>query len=246
MPTYRLHLAYDGSGFHGYARQPRVRTVQGELEEALFAHTGTVETFVAGRTDKGVHAAAQVVSFEAAAELDTDRVTRSLNRRLAPEIAVLSLVVVPDGFHARFSATGRRYVYRVLTGEVPDPFLARTTWHVPGPLDVAAMDEAARHFLGEHDFASLCRKPPGVVTVRLVRRAEWTCRGSRLLEFHVEASSFCHQMVRSMVALCVDVGRGKVDAAAVPRILEAMDRHAARGVAPPHGLTLVGVTYDEQ
>lgn len=245
MPTYRLDLAYDGSGFHGYARQPGMRTVQGELEEGLFAHTGTVDTFVAGRTDKGVHAAAQVVSFEADAGLDTERVMRSLNRRLGPEIAVLSLAVAADDFHARFSATGRRYAYRVLTGEVPDPFLARTTWHVAYSLDVAAMNEAARCFLGERDFASLCRKPPDAVTVRLVRKAEWAHRDPRLLEYDVEASSFCQQMVRSMVALCVDVGRGRVAAADVPAILEALDRHAARGVAPPHGLTLVGVTYDE-
>ena len=114
MTTYRVDLAYDGAGFHGYARQQSVRTVQGELETALEPFTGPVETFVAGRTDRGVHAAAQVVSFTVADPIDTAAVTRSLNRRLGPEIAVKRLAEAPDGFHARFSAVGRVYEYLVL------------------------------------------------------------------------------------------------------------------------------------
>lgn len=242
MTTYRLRVAYDGSRFHGYARQPEVRTVQGELEDALFRVVGEVETAVAGRTDKGVHAAGQIVSFSTDRAIDRARVLRSLNRQLAPEIAVLDLGVAPEGFSARFSAIERRYVYRVLNREVPDPFLAATSWHYEVPLDIDAMNTAASALLGEQDFASLCRKSGDRSTVRLVRAAKWRRNGD-LLEFHVAASSFCHQMVRSMVAICVDVGRAKIDADTVPVILAAKDRHAARGAAPPHGLTLVEVRY---
>jgi len=242
MPTYRLTIAYDGSGFHGYARQREVRTVQGELEAALFLHTGEVDISVAGRTDKGVHAAGQVVSFSLPERLDEVRLLRSLNRQLAPEIAVLDTSVVEEDFSARFSATGRSYVYRILNREPPDPFLAATSWHVATPLDVDAMNVAAEAFVGEQDFASLCRRSGDRSTVRHVRTAGWLRRDD-LVEFHVSASSFCHQMVRSMVAICVDVGRAKIDAALVPEILAARDRHAARGAAPPHGLTLIRVEY---
>ena len=243
MPTYRLDVAYDGSGFHGYARQPGVRTVQGDLEAALFVHTGRVETFVAGRTDKGVHAVGQVVSFSTTNDVDRDRVMRSLNRRLGPEIAALSLAAAPDGFHARFSATGRSYRYVLLTRGAPDPFLARTSWHYPQPLDIDAMNEAADFFVGVHDFASLCRRAGDASTVRNVHAATWAEIEPGIVEYRVEASSFCHQMVRSMVSVGVDVGRGKVEAAEVPAMLAALDRNASRGAAPPHGLTLVKVSY---
>jgi len=241
MAVYRIDLGYDGSGFHGYARQAGVRTVQGELEQALFRLTGPVETEVAGRTDKGVHATGQVVSFPAPPGLDVDRVRRSLNRQLAPEI--VAVAEAPEGFSARFSATGRTYRYLILNREAPDPFLARTSWHYETPLDVAAMSQAAAHLVGEQDFTSFCRKAGERSMVRTVRRATWAGSGDGLLVFEVEAGSFCHQMVRSFVALLVEVGRGRVEAGAVPGIVAARDRHASKGVAPPHGLTLIHVTY---
>ncbi len=243
MTVYRIDLAYLGTGFHGYARQPNVRTVQGELEVALAHHIGPVDTFVAGRTDKGVHASGQVASFTAAPGLDCDKIRRSLNRRLGPEIAILACTVAPEAFHARFSAMGREYVYVIVDREAPDPFLAATAWHYGRALDGDAMNQAASHFVGEHDFASFCRKAGDRSTVRLVHRAEWSRRPDGPLAFHVVASSFCHQMVRSLVAVCVEVGRGRMDPTAVPAILEAGDRHAAKGAAPPHGLTLVRVHY---
>jgi tRNA pseudouridine38-40 synthase len=242
VPTYRLTIAYDGSRFHGYARQPEVRTVQGELEEALVQRVGPVETSVAGRTDKGVHATGQVVAVVTSIPVELERLVLSLNRRLGPEISVLAAKAVPEGFSARFDATGRAYEYRILNRTAPDPFLAATTWHVAAPLDVERMNVAATAFVGERDFASLCRKAGQRSTVRDVRRAEWRRVGDVLI-FDVSASSFCHQMVRSMVAVCVDVGRGKVAPDAVPAILAAADRHAGRGVAPPHGLTLVHVEF---
>lgn len=243
MTTYRIDFAYDGSGFHGYARQPLVRTVQGELEEALFKLTGEVETAVAGRTDRGVHARAQVVSFTAAADLDTDRIVRSLNRQLAPEIAVATVTVAPTDFNARFSATSRAYTYLVLNRAVPDPFLAATSWHYKTALDLDLMNKGVAHLTGEHDFAAFCRRAGDRSTVRRLDTVVWTDRGNGLLAFDVAASSFCHQMVRSFVALSVEIGRGRLDADAVPLILASRDRQQAKGAAPAHGLTLVSVTY---
>jgi tRNA pseudouridine38-40 synthase len=245
VPTYRLTIAYDGTDFRGYAVQPGVRTVQGELETALGRHTGPVTSHVAGRTDAGVHATGQVVSFTTEAGVDPDLVKRSLNRQLGPEIAVLMLAAAPDDFHARFSATGRSYRYAILNREVPNPFRARTSWHVPDALDVAAMNEAAAGFVGEHDFASFCRKAGEATTVRRVDWATWRAADA-IVVFDIAASSFCHQMVRSIVAQCVDVGRGRSRASEVPGVLAAKDRNAARGAAPPHGLTLVAVAYPDE
>jgi tRNA pseudouridine38-40 synthase len=242
VAVYRLDIAYDGTGFHGYARQPSVRTVQGELETALFHHTAEVETVVAGRTDKGVHATGQVVSFTGEEDLDCRRVQRSLNGQLSPEIAVLAMGQTDDGFHARFSATGRRYVYRVLNREAPDPFLARTSLHVTTPLDIERMDEGVKHLLGQHDFAAFCRRAEGRSTERRLREVGWSRRGA-LLELEIEGSSFCHQMVRSVASLAIEVGRGKRSPDVFAAVLESRDRRQAHGAARAHGLTLTEVTY---
>ncbi len=243
MTTYRIDLAYDGGGFHGYAKQPGVRTVQSALEDALFRITGEVETSVAGRTDKGVHATGQVVSFSTDRDLDTRRVVRSLNRQLAPEIAVSSISVVPPGFSARFSARGRAYTYLVLNRETPDPFVARTSWHYETPLDIDVMNRGVTSLIGEHDFAAFCRKAGDRSTVRRLDTATWSDRGQGMLAFDISASSFCHQMVRSVVALLVEVGRGRLSPDQVSVILESRDRHQAKGAAPARGLTLIRVDY---
>ena len=182
-------------------------------------------------------------SFETTAEVDTTRLMRSLNKQLAPEVAISKLARVADGFHARFSATGRAYRYRILNREAPDPFLAATTWHYPTPLDIEAMNAAAAHLIGEHDFASFCRAVEGRSTVRALREVHWEQDPGGVKKLAIAASSFCHQMVRSIVAVCVDFGRGKLSPQDMLRILEAKDRHAASGAAPPHGLTLVSVDY---
>lgn len=244
MPTYRLDLAYDGSGFRGYAANAGVRTVQGRLEEALaLALQHPVETAVAGRTDAGVHARGQVVSFVVAEALDPARLQRSLNRLLAPEVVVRAVTEAPAGFDARRSAVHRTYRYRIDDGPVPDPARRWITWHSGTPLDEGAMTLVAGAFLGEHDFASLCRAAEGASTVRRVLAAAWWREADGLLVFEVTASAFCHQMVRSMVALCVEAGRGRLDPATVPGIIAARDRQAGRGVVPPHGLTLWKVGY---
>jgi tRNA pseudouridine38-40 synthase len=243
VPTYRLDIAYDGSAFRGYARNEGVRTVQGELEDVLARVVGhPIETVAAGRTDAGVHARHNVVGFTVPEALDPGRLARSVTSLLGPEVVAFAAAEVPGDFNPRFDAVTRCYRYRIDPGPVPDPLVRWTAWHVPGPLDVAAMHQAAVAFVGEHDFASLCRKAQGRSTVRRVDQTEWRCEPGLLL-FEVEGSSFCHQMVRSMVALCVAVGRGRLDAGAVPGILAARDRNAARGAAPPHGLVLWEVRF---
>lgn len=245
MTTYRLDLAYDGSGFRGYARQSGVRTVQGELEQALYRMTGPVKTVVAGRTDAGVHAAHQVVSFATDRQLDTAQMVKSLNSMLSDEVAVLSCVEVEEGFSARFSATLRGYEYRILNRVIPDPFRRLTHWHVARALDLEAMRRAEGHFVGQHDFASFCRKAPNRTTERTVLRAAWRQAEEDVLVFHIEGLAFCHQMVRSIVDTCVAVGHGAVDADDIPTILAARNRNAAPGgAAPSCGLSLVRVSYD--
>ena len=244
MPTYRLDLAYDGSRFHGYAIQPDVRTVQGELEVALEPWTGGASTYVAGRTDKGVHATGQVVSFTCDA-IDPERAVRALNKQLAPEIAIRGIVAVDDDFHARFSATGRAYRYRIHNSRIPDPFRATVTWNYEVPLDVDVMHGAVQALVGEHDFAAFCRRHGDAPTTRRVRWAAWHRVGDEV-DFSIGSSSFCHQMVRSIVAVSADVGRGRLPTGAVAEILESGDRSRGRGVAPPEGLTLVAVAYGDE
>ncbi len=244
MPTYRIDLAYDGSGFRGYARNAGIRSVQKLLEDALGRILqAPVETAVAGRTDAGVHATGQVVSFTVEREADPDRLQRGITAMLGPEVVAAAVTEVPAGFSARFSAMWRRYHFRVDTGPAPDPLYRHHAWFVDDPLDIDRMNRAAAHFLGERDFASLCRAAEGRSTTRRVLAAAWRPE-DRFLIFDVVSTSFCHQMVRSMVALCVDIGRGKVDPDAVPGILDQRDRNAARGAAPPHGLVLVAVGYE--
>lgn len=243
MPRYRLDVAYDGSSFHGFARQPNLRTIQGEVEEALGRIVREdVTTVGAGRTDAGVHARGQVMSFWVDRTLDDARVVRSLNRMLGPEIAVTGCRMVPDDFDARFSARSRIYRYQVLAAPIHDPLRRLVTWHVSEPLDVKAMATAATGFVGEHDFASFCRAAPGRSTVRTVLDARWELDGD-LRVFWIEAHAFCHQMVRSIVGFCVDVGRGRAEAGSVADVLARRDRAAARPIAPPEGLILWEVRY---
>jgi tRNA pseudouridine38-40 synthase len=244
MPTYRIDLAYDGSTFRGFAANSGVRTVQGELEAVLAAVLRCrVNTVVAGRTDAGVHARGQVVSFVVPEPIDSARVQRSINRVLGPDVVALAVSEAADGFDARKSALSRSYRYSIDNGPVPDPFRRWVCWHQPHPLDLEAMNGAARAFLGEQDFASLCRAAEGKSSVRRVLSCSWHREPGDLVVLEVTATAFCHQMVRSMVAICVEAGRGRLDPTAVPGILQARDRAAGRGVAPAHGLTLWEVGY---
>jgi tRNA pseudouridine38-40 synthase len=243
VAVVKLLLAYDGTGFRGWARQPRVRTVQGVLEKALTTVLRVTPLLsAAGRTDAGVHARGQVVSFAVDGPVTLSRLQGSLNGMLGPEVVVVAARFAPDGFDARRSATAREYRYRIDTGPVPDPFTARFVWHRPGELSMGRMRSGARFLVGRHDFGSFCRAPEAGGTVRDLHRLAVSRRGSRL-EVLARANAYCHQMVRSLVGTLVSLGEARLDPEAISAILDANDRSAAGPVAPPHGLTLERVVY---
>jgi tRNA pseudouridine38-40 synthase len=239
----RLTLAYDGTRFRGWARNAGQRTVEGVLSDALGRAFGSAPKLsVAGRTDAGVHARGQVASFRGEDDLDLARLQRSINGMLAPEVVATDVRPAPDGFDARFSASAREYRYRIDTGPWPDPFEARFVWHRSGELSLSRMRLATRSLLGEHDFASFCRRPQSGGTVRRLERLSVGRRGDRI-EISARANAFLHQMVRTLVGTLVRVGEGKLDPAAVPGILSARDRGRAAQMAPAHGLTLERVVF---
>ncbi|MGH9224603.1 MAG: tRNA pseudouridine(38-40) synthase TruA [Acidimicrobiales bacterium] len=245
----RLTVAYDGWGFHGFAPQPDSPTVGGALIEALqrVLRTSPIVLSMGGRTDTGVHAWGQVVSFDVAGDsVDLDRVRRSVNSQLGPRVVVRAVEVVDDQFSARYSALARRYRYTVLNRPVPDPFLAATSWHVEAPLDLGVMRLACDPLIGEHDFTSFCRPPRGAPSYSMVRRvtdARWLDLGDGVLRFDIEASSFCQQMVRSVVGTMVSMGSGRLTAGDMSGIIRARVRAAGGRVAPPHGLCLWEIVY---
>lgn len=246
----RLTVAYDGSGFHGFWPNPGVRTVGETLTDALGRVLGhPIQMACAGRTDAGVHAHGQVVSFDAARDgLDLDGLRRSVNRLCGPELVVREAVEAAPGFDARHSASARSYRYTILNRDVPDPFMAETAWHVATPLDLRAMRLGRDPLIGEHDFSSFCRRPKGAPEASLRRRvldAAWHDGGDGVLRFDIEANAFCHQMVRSIVGTLVDVGRGRLRAGEVSGVMRARDRRAAGQPAPPQGLVLWHVSYDD-
>ena len=246
----RMTIAYDGTNFHGYAENRGVRTVAGDLGDALatvLRHP--VLMHVAGRTDAGVHAWGQVVSFDAEdGDVDLPGLQRHLNSMLGPAIVVREASTTWPGFDARRWALARRYRYTVLNRPVPDPFLARTTWHVPEPLDIAALRLACDPLIGEHDFTSFCRVPRRIPDASLCRRvddARWLDLGDGLLRFDIDASSFCQQMVRALVGTMVPMGAGRQKAGEMASILRGRDRGLANRVAPARGLCLWEVVYPE-
>lgn len=245
MAVYRLDLAYDGSGFRGYARQDGQRTIQGELESALGTYLkSTVATSVAGRTDAGVHALGQVVSFEHEGDVDLVRLPRAINGIIGPEVSIMSVTIAPDDFNARFSATWRRYRYRIDTGKARDPLSRHIAWHAARALDLELMRETAVAFVGEHDFTAFCKSVEGKSNVRRVTELTLV-QSDRFLDICIQASAFCHQMVRSIVGYLYDVGRGFSDGSQVRQVIEARDRSRVATVAPAHGLVLWEVGYEE-
>ena len=260
LQRWRLLLAYDGAAFRGFAVQPEVPTVAGALREAV-ARTARMDEppFVtcAGRTDAGVHARGQVVHLDLPPiPYDAEGLARALNRQLAPEVVVRSAEPVGPEFDARRSATGRSYRYLLWNAAAADPLLAPLSWHVSDELDLGRMRAASDVLLGSHDFRSFCRRPPGTDAsepiVRRVTRAAWSVEDDReaadagegrLLRFDIAASSFCHQMVRSVVSTLVEVGRGRQNAAGLMERLRAANRTGLPEPAPAHGLCLVSVAY---
>ena len=260
-PRLRLVVAYDGTDFHGFAGQrpdpetgAAVRTVEGTLVAAL-ARVLRIEPdalglVCAGRTDAGVHARGQVVTVDVPTEgvLDLDRLRGALNKMLGPEIVVRACTAAPEGFDARRSARWRTYRYTIVNRPEPDPFRARYAWWVPEPLEVAQLRLAADPFVGEHDFASFCRKgPEGSTTVRTVLSSRWLAPGLEegVLTYEIRARAFCWQMVRSIVGTLVEAGAGRRRPGEMLAILHSGDRSHAGRLAPPHGLCLWEVGYEQ-
>jgi tRNA pseudouridine38-40 synthase len=247
-----LTVAYDGAPFAGFARQPAHSTVQGRLEDALrVALRREVTTVGAGRTDAGVHARGQVVSFESASGDEApDSLRRSLNALVGPGIAVRDVFRAAPGFSARYDATAREYRFLLAEGPVPPVALRGRAWWTKRSLDLGAMREGATHLLGEHDFRSFCvtGSAEGKRTVRdiaVLEIAEACEMGEPCVEVRVAGRSFLHSMVRIIVGSLVEVGRGRRGPAWVAGALAARDRAAAGQTAPPHGLTLWSVSYPD-
>ena len=252
----RIDLGYDGTGFHGWARQPDLRTVQGEVEGALdtvLRTSGTALT-VAGRTDTGVHARGQVAHVDIDQDVlatpgdrgaePTEALTRRLNGVLAPDVRIRRVGVAPDGFDARFSAVWRRYAYRVADmTEAVDPLARGHVLAWPRQLDTDAMNAASSRLMGEQDFAAFCRKRAGATTIRTLLDLHWDRESSGVAVATVRADAFCHNMVRSLVGCLLAVGEGRRDPEWAAQVLSARRRNPAVTVVHAHGLTLEEVGY---
>ena len=248
--TVRLDLAYEGTRYHGFGLQPNRRTIQEVLEEALARCLGErVRVTAAGRTDAGVHASGQVVSFATRGRLAPPELQRAVNAHLPDDVLVHGAADAPPELDARRSALRRHYRYLIWSHRLPSLWWRRWTWHLTDRPDVGAMQAAATQLVGMHDFASFLghrsQEPAGRTSVRTVERAEWWQDGS-LIGFEITANAFLRHMVRGIVGTLIEVGRGKLDPAQFGTVLEAGDRRRAGPNAPPHGLILTGVDYPEQ
>jgi tRNA pseudouridine38-40 synthase len=247
MPTVKLILEYDGSRYAGWQRQPDQPTIQEAVETALFQLTQeTVSVIGAGRTDSGVHAVGQVASFRIGRQWTPRQWIRGLNARLPDDVAVRSVALMPDDFHARYAARGKLYEYRILN-RPERPALDRAyLWHVHKPLDPSAMERAASYLLGSHDFSSF----EGTLTdnedpVCDLRQLSLT-KEDDVIRVLAYADRFLKHMVRAIVGTLVEVGHGKRAPDSLKTILVAKDRTAAGRTAPPHGLFLMRVDYDAE
>ncbi|MFN9832111.1 MAG: tRNA pseudouridine(38-40) synthase TruA [Phenylobacterium sp.] len=247
MPRYRLTLEYDGGPYKGFQAQGDLPTVQGAVERAVLAFTGeSVRLQAAGRTDTGVHATCQVVHVDLSKAWPADTVRNALNAHLIDDaVVVLDAEVAPEGWHARFSATERRYLYRILNRPAPPALDRGRVWHVKAPLDADAMHAAAQVLVGHHDFTTFrdlaCQAKSPLKTLDV---AEVSRRGEEVwLRF--ASRSFLHRQVRSMTGTLAEVGIGRWTAQDVKAALEARDRRACGPVAPASGLSLTGVSYAE-
>jgi tRNA pseudouridine38-40 synthase len=256
--NWKLTLAYDGTDYFGWQVQPDRATIQGELAAAIERVTGErVLPQGSGRTDAGVHARGQVASFALEAPIPAANLLRALNRTLPEAIRVLSAETAAADFHARHAARAKTYEYRIFRGEICPPWEARYAWALNWPLNVTAMQAAARAVVGEHDFTSFAASDPDLATrngteeedgpgrrgnVRTIFASEWTESGD-LLVYQVRGDGFLHHMVRNLVGTFVEVGRGQTAPEEMAQILEAGSRGAAGATAPARGLFLDRVEY---
>lgn len=256
----RLRVAYDGTAFLGAQVQASGRTVGGELERALAQLSdGTPRVTFAGRTDRGVHAAGQVAHCDLATAQTDAGLLRALNALLPRDVALLGLTTAPEAFHARYDARWREYRYRVWNAPTRAPSLERTSWHLRRPLELAALNAAIDHLCGEHDFAAFAGQGLGVPgragapsTVRAIYAARWAVANpdlpeppGRLVELTIRGSGFLPQMVRTIVGAAVEVGAGRREPEWLAVLLRGRDRAAVPAPAPPQGLSLWRVGYDE-
>ena len=239
----RAVVAYDGTNYGGFQRQTNAPTIQAALEAALRQVTQEQITITAaGRTDAGVHATGQVIAFDTAWQHGLDALQRALNAVLPADIAVQKIEEASPSFHPRYDALSRRYRYTIYNAPVRCPLALRYSLHVAAPLDVTAMQQAARLLVGEHDFAAFGRPPKGKITVRRVLAAVWSGEPP-WLTFDIEANAFLYRMVRRIVGTLLWVGQGKMSVSEFGTVLASRDRTRAGPAVPPQGLCLVEVRY---
>ena len=241
----KIKLAYDGTNFSGWAKQPDRRTVQEEFEKAfstIVRHQ--CESIVAGRTDAGVHATAQIIHIDVPESTDLSDLAYRLNQLLDTDLRVLELEVAPEGFHARFSALRRHYKYKIVdSNKAINPLdrYDRASWY--RPLDLARLNEASALLLGEHDFAAFCKFREGATTIRTLETFHWERKADGLLVAQVVADAFCYSMVRNLVGSAVCVAEGRFEPSWIAEMLANRERISDSMVFPAEGLTLVQVDY---
>ncbi|MDR2463761.1 MAG: tRNA pseudouridine(38-40) synthase TruA [Verrucomicrobiales bacterium] len=244
--NHKLTVSYDGTLFKGWQIQANPATVQGHLERVLARCWGErITLHGSGRTDSGVHADAQIAHFKAAAKFKSlSALQAALNHHLPPQIRVTRAQYADDDFHARFSAKGKEYRYRICNHPFQDPFEINRSWHIPRPLNITEMKKAARLFVGEHDFASFTSNPgyARATTVRRVTHVSVSVNGP-LITVSVRGAGFLYRMVRNIVGALVTVGLGRLTASETRQILNAKCRGVAPNTAPAHGLYLHKVFY---
>jgi len=252
MRNIKLTISYEGSDFSGYELQPGKKTVRAELERALHKLFKVQKTISASRTDSGVHALAQVVSFKLDNSIPTEKIASALNTSLPPGIRILKAEEKPVGFHARYDAKNKEYEYLIFNGEIMPPQYANLAWHVRPKLDLEAMKQAAKAFKGKHDFKSFCAARSDdkdfvrimySVSLRKRKIKIWTGDEVSLLSFRIKGNGFLYKMVRNIVGTLVEVGLGRIEPSEVKKIIKAQDRKAAGRTAPAHGLCLLKVNY---
>ncbi|MBR0163579.1 MAG: tRNA pseudouridine(38-40) synthase TruA [Lachnospiraceae bacterium] len=245
MRRILLTIAYDGTDFHGFAFQEGVRTVEGEIAHAVKAITGeTPEIIGASRTDTGVHAYGNLATFDTETSIEAERFPYALNSALPEDVRIVHAEEVPVQFHPRGTGWKKTYEYRILNTPWPDPVRRRTTCHMRAPLDVEAMDAAARHLRGTHDFTSFCSAQALSPTRERTIYEIGVTKEEDLVTIRVTGSGFLYHMVRIIAGTLIDVGRGRDTPEDVRMILEAKDRAAAGKTAEPQGLFLMGYTRD--
>jgi tRNA pseudouridine38-40 synthase len=265
MQNWKLTLTYDGTAFHGWQIQPGLITIQGEVQAALRRVLGSAFGEMplpqgSGRTDAGVHALGQVASVALAAPIPSESLQRALNRTLPAAIRILSAEAVSETFHARHSAIGKTYEYRIFRGSLCPPFLSRYVYACTWKLDMAVLHQSAAQVIGEHDFTSLAASDPDESTrqsgvqetgeqgeprsnIRTIFSSEWREEAGDLIIYQVRGSGFLHHMVRNLVGTMLEIGRGQFPAGSMPAILAAQARSAAGPTAPARGLFLHSVEY---